>query len=168
MWLEFYKNKIEEKSLQKLESMMKNNLVPLCKLKVQDLIFDSNKFLEPGNGVYIFYDKHGAPLYVGKASSRSFIERIPAHFDLRESAWFNSFLKKYKSKYRSNDKDYFKSVKEIFKACSISWVHIPVPGKNNKTINKVESLLRASAHPKLNPTKRKIDSQKKIKSFIKE
>ncbi len=163
-WLEFYKDKIEEKSLGKVISMMKNVSAPLSTLKIQDLIFNANHFLFPGNGVYIFYDKAGVPLYVGKCSSRSFVERIPAHFDLREEAWFNSFLKEYKNARHSTDTNYKKSAKQIFKDCSMSLLNIPNP--KSKIINKMESLLRATAHPELNPTKRKIDSQKELKNLL--
>ncbi|EFW39359.1 hypothetical protein HMPREF9554_00093, partial [Treponema phagedenis F0421] len=34
-------------------------------------------------------------LYVGKNSARSYIERIPAHFDVRFAAWMNSFFMDY-------------------------------------------------------------------------
>lgn len=40
------------------------------------------------NGVYLFYDDQDVLWYVGKSTSRSFIERIPSHFDQREKAWF--------------------------------------------------------------------------------
>ncbi len=46
------------------------------------------------NGIYLFFDEENELWYVGKATSRSFIERVPAHFDQREDAWFNSLPKK--------------------------------------------------------------------------
>lgn len=43
------------------------------------------------NGIYFYFDsKCGELQYCGKCTSRSFIERIPAHFDPRENAWFNT------------------------------------------------------------------------------
>ena len=41
---------------------------------------------------------HG--IYIGKASSRPFIERIPAHLDIRRNGWMNNMLK-----YLSEDSD---------------------------------------------------------------
>jgi|GEM_PF-2342522 len=47
------------------------------------------------NGLYFIFGGNPRQLqYVGKCTSRSFIERIPAHFDQREWAWFNTLPKK--------------------------------------------------------------------------
>ncbi|AFY95136.1 hypothetical protein Cha6605_4193 [Chamaesiphon minutus PCC 6605] len=47
------------------------------------------------NGLYFIFGGNLRQLqYVGKCTSRSFIERIPAHFDQRERAWFNTLPKK--------------------------------------------------------------------------
>jgi hypothetical protein len=47
------------------------------------------------NGRYFFFDGNPRKLqYDGKCTARSFIERIPAHFDPRGDAWFNSLPKK--------------------------------------------------------------------------
>ena len=47
------------------------------------------------NGLYFIFGGEQRELqYVGKCTSRSFIERIPAHFDQREHAWFNLLPKK--------------------------------------------------------------------------
>jgi hypothetical protein len=47
------------------------------------------------NGLYFIFGGNPKQLqYVGKCTSRSFIERIPAHFDQREWAWFNTLPKK--------------------------------------------------------------------------
>lgn len=40
------------------------------------------------NGVYLFFATDGELRYVGKSTSRSFIERISSHFDQRHDAWF--------------------------------------------------------------------------------
>jgi hypothetical protein len=45
------------------------------------------------NGVYLLFHSSGPLWYVGKSSSRSFIERVPSHFDPRENAWFNNLPK---------------------------------------------------------------------------
>jgi hypothetical protein len=47
------------------------------------------------NGLYFIFGGNLRQLqYVGKCTSRSFIERIPAHFDQRKHAWFNTLPKK--------------------------------------------------------------------------
>ncbi len=46
------------------------------------------------HGLYLIFDDDDSLCYVGKATSRSFIERIPAHFDVREGAWFNTIPKR--------------------------------------------------------------------------
>jgi hypothetical protein len=45
------------------------------------------------NGLYLFFDDNDVLWYVGKATSRSFIERVPAHFDQRPDAWFKEHLR---------------------------------------------------------------------------
>lgn len=46
---------------------------------------------EHPNGLYFFFGGTPRDLqYVGKCTSRSFVERIPSHFDQREDAWFNT------------------------------------------------------------------------------
>jgi hypothetical protein len=47
------------------------------------------------NGLYFIFGGTPRQLqYIGKCTSRSFIERIPSHFDQREHAWFNTLPKK--------------------------------------------------------------------------
>jgi len=46
------------------------------------------------HGVYLLHDEAGKVWYVGKATSRSFTERLPAHFDPRPDAWFNTIPKR--------------------------------------------------------------------------
>ncbi len=67
--------------------------LPLSECKISNLVFYNNKPILTGNGVYIFKNIQGYK-YVGKCSSRSFTERIPAHFDIRNTGWFNNFLKR--------------------------------------------------------------------------
>jgi hypothetical protein len=47
------------------------------------------------NGLYFIFGGNPRELqYIGKCTSRSFIERIPSHLDQREWAWFNTLPKK--------------------------------------------------------------------------
>lgn len=50
------------------------------------------------HGVYLRHDEQGKVWYVGKATSRSFAERLPAHFDPRPDAWFNTIPKRILAK----------------------------------------------------------------------
>jgi hypothetical protein len=45
-------------------------------------------------GLYFLFDDQQCLQYVGKSSSRSFIERIPSHLDPRPDGWFNTLPKK--------------------------------------------------------------------------
>jgi hypothetical protein len=49
------------------------------------------------NGLYLFFDNEEELWYIGKATSRSFIERVPSHFDQRHDAWFNTLPRKIMS-----------------------------------------------------------------------
>jgi len=60
---------------------------------ISDLVFYQGAPIYSGNGVYIFKSV-GEFIYVGCCVARNFVERIPAHFDLRESGWFNSLLQR--------------------------------------------------------------------------
>ncbi len=66
--------------------------IPLNELKVRDLVYDGENPICSGNGVYVFKTSERI-YYVGNCTSRCFVERIPAHFDIRKAGWFNSLLK---------------------------------------------------------------------------
>ena len=64
---------------------------PLSRLTLQDLAVHNEGL--PSNGLYIFYNCTGVlptVMYVGKCTSRSFLERIPSHLESREECWFNT------------------------------------------------------------------------------
>lgn len=63
--------------------------VKIRDLKLTDLVLPANQC----NGIYFFVSPNGNVVYVGKASSRSFVERLGGHFDLRAGNWFSSFLR---------------------------------------------------------------------------
>lgn len=77
--------------------------LPLSDCTIKKLVFYNDEPILTGNGVYIFFkinnkndDKNNNDkeyLYVGKCSSRSFVERVPSHFDIRNIGWFNSYLR---------------------------------------------------------------------------
>jgi len=64
---------------------------PLHQVTLQDLAVHNVGM--PSNGIYIFYRTEGIlphVMYVGKCTSRSFLERIPSHLEAREECWFNT------------------------------------------------------------------------------
>lgn len=65
-------------------------------LRVHQLISEDPNL---NHGIYVFKSQKG-DIYVGKCTSRSFVERISAHFDNRDGAWMNTILKKIS---KSND-----------------------------------------------------------------
>ena len=98
------------------------------------------------NGLYLFYDTDNELWYVGKSTSRSFIERIPSHFDQRENAWFNTLPKRIMviskiEKY--NDAHAF--------GLSLRLVLIGIQSK--ETALKLERVLRSYLEPQLNTEK---------------
>lgn len=75
-----------------LEKIKNVKGLPLCDMKVSDLIFYNKEPIYRGCGVYVFKLKDEI-VYVGSCVSRSFVERIPSHFDIRGVGWFNSLLR---------------------------------------------------------------------------
>lgn len=63
--------------------------VKIRDLKLTDLVLPANQC----NGIYFFVSPNDDVVYVGKASSRCFVERLAGHFDLRAENWFSSFLR---------------------------------------------------------------------------
>ena len=72
-----------------LEKILKpENALPLSEIKFKDLA------IYPGIGIYIIYDLSDKPCYIGKCTSRSFIERVPSHFDCRKHAYLATILRR--------------------------------------------------------------------------
>lgn len=77
--------------VQKINSMQG---IPLSDIKIKDLVFNrvDGEPIRTGCGVYIFKNTERT-YYIGNCVARNFVERIPAHFDIRHVGWFNSLLK---------------------------------------------------------------------------
>lgn len=125
--------------------------IKLKDLKIYDLLFDGRGQTDSVHGVYLFFEKKKC-LYIGKASGREFIERIPDHFALREEAWMNYFLKRYR------DNEAIKTLWDAAKAaknCSILVISVD----EHECISKFEKLLRLIFQPAFNrPSMRMIES----------
>lgn len=95
------------------------------------------------NGLYLLYDDSDELWYVGKATSRSFVERIPAHFDQRPDAWFNALPK------RIHDRKITSSYADAH-SLGLS-LRLALVGVRNKTAAmKLERVLRGALQPQLN------------------
>ena len=74
--------------------LITNSGIAFSKMTLNNFIFFNDEVIDSGRGVYII--KKGAEIfYVGDCTSRSFIERIPSHFDTKKEAWMNTAVKHY-------------------------------------------------------------------------
>jgi len=100
-----------QKNMEDIEGL------PLSKCKISKLVFYNDIPILTGNGVYIFFKNKNKNnkiyLYVGKCSSRNFVERIPAHFNVKNTGWFNSYLRNLVNKKRKENDEPKIKVKEF-------------------------------------------------------
>lgn len=95
------------------------------------------------NGLYLLFDVEDDLWYVGKATSRSFIGRIPSHFDQREDAWFNTVPKKIMTFAKMN-------VYSDAHVLGLS-LRLVLVGIQEKSVTvQLEDMLRAYMKPRLN------------------
>lgn len=106
------------------------------------------------NGLYFIFGGNPRELkYIGKCTSRSFIERIPSHLDQREWAWFNTLPKKL----MKDGQCYSSALKE---ALSFDLVLFGI--RNTETACQLERVFRHLYTPVLNKPKRINDFDKNI------
>ena len=105
--------------------------------------------LEQPHGVYVFFNQNGKVEYVGKATSRSFIERLPAHFDPRENAWFNTLTRRLQG---CQQITYPSAL-----AAALELKVILVGIGNTQLSSQLERFLRTSLIPRLNSRRRQQD-----------
>lgn len=98
------------------------------------------------NGLYFIFGENPNELkYVGKCTSRSFIERIPAHFDQREDSWFGTLPKRVRKEGCSYQEALEKCLK--FKIILFGIRH-------KATACKLEHVFINSYHPTLNRSRK--------------
>jgi hypothetical protein len=118
----------------------------LNELRVKDLVFKGSVPILYGHGVYIFR-RSKKIIYVGKAGSKSFIERIPSHLDFRTTSWFNKLLKTIKdNEYPDSewtDEVAISRSQEAFKELNLILINI----KEHDLISDMEDLLIALLKP---------------------
>ena len=110
------------------------------------------------HGVYLFYQPGTDTLmYAGKSTSRSFIERVPAHFDSRKEAWMN-YLPKHIMKRELCD-----YATALAKALALEVVLVGVDESLDG--GQVEAVFRGYLKPVLNSTKRSFPGDMTLKSL---
>lgn len=102
-------------------------------------------------GVYVFFDLDEKPVYVGKTSSRSILERVAAHYDLRPLGFMNSFLSSLSGNRmsrilpRASDED----LKRAFRM-SLDYKLLFIELAHKAQINTLENILSREFEPPLN------------------
>jgi len=131
---------IKNKKLVDVFSLInKSKKIKIEDIKLIDIIYINQSLI----GIYIFFNPENQPIYVGKCSSRSFLERIASHFDLRVTGIMNNFLCALidKPKGRNSKKI---SLKELQNAYFISLKYkllfIELPNSFRNKILKYENL----------------------------
>jgi len=143
MWIineEFLHQKTWKQLFQNITSL-KGKVIG--ELKLFDLVFfNSEEDSFVGNGIYII--KEGEEIiYIGKASSRPFIERIGGHLDLRVIGGFNNLLKKI-VKIKLKKKESNQSIAEAGRwlmQCNIILICMEGKKDNSKQFDVLENVL---------------------------
>jgi hypothetical protein len=111
------------------------------------------------HGLYFFYEPgSGRLMYVGKSTSRSFTERIPAHFDPREAAWMNSLPKHVMSKESLSYADALER--------ALSFEILLLGADSSAPIGSLEGIFRAFLQPYLNATNEKHDGATTLRQAL--
>ena len=99
----------------------------------------------------LIFGPTGECFYIGKATSKSFVERVPEHFDPREKAWMNTFPKKIAAK----DSKPFTAALADSLSCSISLLFMDKD--TLKMANRLEAALRYLLKPRYNALNKRPD-----------
>lgn len=122
-----------------------SSAIKLDEIRLSDLV------LYPGTGIYLFYDAENKPRYIGSCLSRSFIERIPSHFDTRRGAYLNTVSKRMADSEKTVNDDLTSIVMSGLPKLKLILIGIPCRSKHDKKIvQKVERDLIVKLRPDLN------------------
>lgn len=117
---------------------------------ISDLVFYKGDPIYSGNGVYVFKSAD-IFIYVGCCVARNFVERIPAHFDLRKSGWFNSLLQNIINKkgWARTNESLAEAGKIAMDSYSLTMINFPLGDhpQNISDIKALETLLRRVLDP---------------------
>ena len=127
---------------------------PLHRITLKDLAVHNDGL--PANGLYIFYRAEGASptvMYVGKCTSRSFLERIPAHLESKPECWFNTLTKRSKTLHNGEDPISFEEAPEYcLENLAVAIIPIDCGDRDREKASRVGLLERRLRDPKsLNP-----------------
>ncbi len=81
---------VQGTSIGALEGQLRSKAKLFRQVTIEDL---ADKTSKESVGLYFFFDGDQL-MYMGKSSSRAFIERIPSHLDVRPGNWFGTLLHK--------------------------------------------------------------------------
>lgn len=116
------------------------------------LLIDLLQEVKSRNGVYCFFDKEEI-VYIGKAFSRTFLDRIASQFDLRTVAFMANFIKSY-VRYKGwelNDQNMQKAFLEI-KEFDLGCLEL-----RHEDINRLEKKIINKYRPVFNPRYKNIE-----------
>ena len=108
------------------------------------------------HGVYFIYD-HDNLIYVGMSSSRSFIERIPSHFDRRQKGWFNTLARKVFEKQPDtacNESNVYSPCFDLAVKKALGYRLFILCIEHREDIPMIERMFRTLLEPKLNTRKK--------------
>ena len=142
---------IKDLTIQELkDKVIITKKIVIKDIKLMDLIYERQSLI----GIYVFFDPNDKPVYVGKTGSRSILERISAHYDLRPSGFMNTFLcalagmRKGRKEPQANLED----LKIAFdKSLEYKLVFVEISEKSK--ITTIESILARELRPELNSIK---------------
>jgi hypothetical protein len=159
--MSFVKYLYEYEELVDLEFCEVSNILEMTEgVKVKELTFaDKNLTF---NGVYIFKQENEIT-YVGKAKSRTFLERFAGHFDYRKEGGFNNIIKTLVAKNTKDIEEQQKFLNAYKIALQYKVVLIKVT--DSKYIEPLELLLQNGFTPDLNTRMSKARKNNKNKIY---
>ena len=127
-----------------------DNAIKLDRIRLSDLI------MYPGTGIYLFFDIENTPRYVGSCLSRSFIERIPSHFDTRNGSSLNTISKRLTEPEITGVDDLTATVMGALPRLKLILIGISCRSEDDKKrVRKIERDLIGTLGPDLNRSRRK-------------
>ena len=127
--------------------------VPLSSITLRDLSVHNEGL--PSNGLYIFYRTDGVlpvVMYVGKCTSRSFLERVPSHLESREECWFNTLTTRARGWKDAEDMSYESASDFCLENLSVAIIPIECGDRDREKTSRVGLLERRLRDPMaLNP-----------------
>ena len=133
---------------------------------MEDMSFADALWSQEGMGIYVFHNRYYDPIYIGKVSARSFLERISGHLDTHlhkgggHTGWFNTFHQRWCEYYDDADS----SAKTRYLA-HVGFFTLEVPVEKKDSIQSLEKMLLHHYDPVLNK-KTSIGKSSKFKPLL--